>query len=87
MSHSPRVFFCFQMSSTYTESEIAGGLGDAQAYSHLVCEGQKVVVDQNRCRCMVIMLGTRVKRGSLWSTTQGRSTLKASLQTVISDAS
>jgi hypothetical protein len=44
------------------------GRGD---HPHLVSEGQKVVVDQNRGRRMVIMLQTRVtERDSLSSTTE-----------------
>lgn len=39
-----------------------------RAPTHLIPEGQKVVVGQNRGRCMVIMLQTRVKHGCLTST-------------------
>ena len=32
------------------------------AHSHLICEGQKVVVDENRSHCMVIMLQSGLSR-------------------------
>jgi hypothetical protein len=70
-SPSPSVFFCLQTSSTYARSKVVDWFGGAQVHSHLICKGQKVVVDQDRCRCMIIMLRARVKRDSPSTTTNG----------------
>lgn len=53
------------MSSTYTEQDQVGYEPAGAGHSHLISKSQKIVIEQDGGRCVIVMLQSNVKRDSL----------------------